>query len=426
MNSREIFALLEEIASTSSRIEKEDLIGAKITDENFLFVLKAALNPFVTYGIAKIELNGSKSGHDIAWKDLAFILLDLSSRKLSGNAARETLIEFASNLNFESAALLQAIILKDLRSGFSESTINKIAPGTIPTFDCMLAHPFKKYKHKVQYPVAVEPKLDGVRVLTFVNLNSKVVKFFSRSGREFMTFEHLIEPVINFAEVLSHDPLLADGQIILDSEVVSGIFNETVSQVRKKDVQAVDAKLYVFDVLPGSTFEGVIGKKGCEIAGSYIKRRDRLELAHAITNDEVVQVLPVHFVESEGLIHSLYETFRANGLEGVIVKNTSGLYERKRSTNWLKIKAEESVDVRVIGWERGTGKFEGLIGALVVDFNGVEVRVGSGLTDDMRKEDPSLFIGRLVEIEYHEVTPDGSLRHPRFKRFRDDKDVSEA
>ena len=71
----------------------------------------------------------------------------------------------------------------------------------------------------------------------------------------------------------------------------------------------------------------------------------------------------------------------------------------------------------------------GMLGGFIGNFNGVEVRVGSGLSDNDRVD----FWGRreqirgdLMEVEYHEVTPDGSLRHPRFARFRDDKPHSDG
>ncbi|MER9496402.1 hypothetical protein NKI86_32140, partial [Mesorhizobium sp. M0320] len=88
-------------------------------------------------------------------------------------------------------------------------------------------------------------------------------------------------------------------------------------------------------------------------------------------------------------------------------------------------------------------KLEGGFGGYLVDRKGVEVRVGGGFSDPLREEcleacqkattGQELVVergvkkryfegGRLVEVEFHEVTPDGSLRHPRFIRFRDDKD----
>lgn len=90
----------------------------------------------------------------------------------------------------------------------------------------------------------------------------------------------------------------------------------------------------------------------------------------------------------------------------------------------MKLKNESSEDLIIVDLEEGEKgkKYEGLLGALVVDFKGVRVSVSSGLSDVQRTQfwhNKEEVIGRIIEVEYHEVTPDGSLRHPRFKRFRD-------
>lgn len=69
-----------------------------------------------------------------------------------------------------------------------------------------------------------------------------------------------------------------------------------------------------------------------------------------------------------------------------------------------------------------------MLGGLTVDYNGVPVRVGSGFSDQDRQvlwaiwmTDPEQLKRKMLEVSFHEVTPDGSLRHPRAKRFRPDK-----
>ena len=74
--------------------------------------------------------------------------------------------------------------------------------------------------------------------------------------------------------------------------------------------------------------------------------------------------------------------------------------------------------------KEGTGKHAGKLGSVIVDFEGVEVQVGSGFSDALRDqiwEDPENFIGRVIEVRYQEETPDGSLRFPTFVCFRNDK-----
>ena len=408
MNSDDIFDAIQEIAATPSKTSKQALIAKYAAQKDFLSVLEAALNPFKTYGIAKRPLwtaTGSKLVFDIrTWE-----LLDaLGSRALSGNAARDALVAEMNSLSTRSAELLWRIVNKDLRAGFSEATVNKAAPGTIPTFDCMLAHKFDAKRIKT-WPAVAEPKLDGVRVLCVVGDNS--VKFFSRSGKEFTTFEHLKEPIIDAAKARGW------GAFVLDGEVVSGSFNKTVSEVRKKNIQATDAEFHVFDVFPAETLS--VGTS----AWSYKGRRESLQgFVSATVKGGPIKLIPRYLVSSVAEIYALYEAVRARDLEGLIIKDPDAPYVTKRSHAWLKLKAEESVDVSIVGVEEGTGKYEGVLGALIVDHKGVRVNVGTGLSDGQRESfwaERESLIGRLCEVEFHEITPDGSLRHPRFKRFRD-------
>ena len=89
----------------------------------------------------------------------------------------------------------------------------------------------------------------------------------------------------------------------------------------------------------------------------------------------------------------------------------------------MKLKDFHDVDLVIERLEAGTGRNKGRLGAIVVKYSGVEVKVGSGFSDELRSmiwDDPTNFIGRVVEVRYQEVTPDGSLRFPTFVCFRND------
>jgi DNA ligase-1 len=451
VNSDAIFDAIEEIASTSSKTGKEALVAKHGANGKFLAVLEAALNPFKTYGIAKrpeVLTNLDGVFDTQTW----VLLTNLETRTLTGNAARESLVSELTRLTTKSAELLWRIVSKDLRAGFSESTVNKAIPGTVPTFDCMLAHKFEAHRVK-KWPVVAEPKLDGVRVLAFVDITKPSVHFFSRSGKEFTTFDHLKGPLLRLiddfradlcglgddydAEYFSDRVDCEDFAVVFDGEIVSGSFNKTVSEVRRKDAQATDAIFNVFDILPMSLFS-----KDDKVPSkhTYTERRQVLNELLPTGKSGPVHLLPRYLVSSEAEIDALYESVQARGLEGLIIKDDAPYY-RRRNHAWMKIKAEESTDVPIVGFEEGTGKYEGMLGAIIVAFdktcheNGahganhdhpdaVRVNVGSGLSDSQRQsfwEDREALIGRVIEVEFHEITPDGSLRHPRFKRFRDDK-----
>jgi DNA ligase-1 len=90
----------------------------------------------------------------------------------------------------------------------------------------------------------------------------------------------------------------------------------------------------------------------------------------------------------------------------------------------MKLKEFHDVDLPIEGLIEGTGKHTGKLGSVRVVFNGVEVQVGSGFSDELRESiwaSPNDFMGRIIEIRYQEVTPDGSLRFPTFVCFRNDR-----
>ena len=400
MLSHEVFNVVERIALASGK-QKESIIRDHAMD--LAWYLQAAYDPYKTYGVKKVPKANRHIDQPFINGDMGDLLQRLETRELSGNAAQNAIKVALESVDSKSAELLARIIKKDLRAGISAKTINRAIPGLVPEFGCQLAQKFDP--GRVRFPVAVQPKLDGVRVLADVDTIVGRVRFFSRTGKEFTNFEHLIAPCLNAGRQLNASRLMLDG------EIVSGSFLNTVSEVRRKDEQAEDAILYVFDIV-SSYFSPM----------PYKARRHILKRIEHFNSSVIV--LEQAIVNSHDEILSYYRKCRDLGLEGAIVKDIDAPYEAKRSYGWMKIKDQQSVDVAIVDIEEGTGKYEGMLGALVVDVDGVRVNVGTGLSDDQRREfmqahQDGELVGRLIEVEYHEKLESGSLRHPRFKGFRD-------
>lgn len=453
MNGTDVYRLLGEIGKTSSRTEKEAIL-ARVKDDPFLKrVLTYACNPYITFGITppKVETDGAGRIEGDTERAVFNLLDCLAARTITGNEAKELVKDWLFKLDVENSDLLWRILSKDVRAGFTANTVNKVIPGLIPEFDVMLAHKFEPKRIK-EWPVVAEPKLDGVRVAAPVE--GKVAEFLSRNGRPFPAMAHMNGPLVQVIEA-AIAKARKDGKdviarylggdhpsVLVDGEMVSGEFNKTSGDVRRKSVTATDATLNIFDILPLKAF-----REKDEIAFSYTTRRQIVEYVSDVAAELGIPVraVPRYLVSSVEEIHALYESVRntvVNGKpgEGLIIKPMKGTYQKKRSHYWLKIKAEETADVRVTGTFEGKigTKLEGRFGGFTVDFKGVDVRVGGGFSDEQREafwkaaEKERLaaafagfkgeIFGRLIEVEYHEVTPDGSLRHPRFVRFRDDKD----
>ncbi len=436
MNSYEIFDLLERINATSSRTAKEALLAPHVENETLRKVFRLACDPLITFGLTapKLPKMAGEETFDLSSHDFWVFLEDLQKRVITGNNAKTHVDNWMARLERGSQALLWRILSKDLRCGMTASTINKVSPGLVPLFSVMLAHRYEE-KRITQFPVAVEPKLDGLRVIALVRDGN--ARFFSRTGKPFPALDRLGPHVVKMVDDAKEAAAKSGSQIedayrrllggqgrakvALDAEVTSGSFLKTSGDVRRKSESAEDAVLNVFDAVP---FDVMTGDQ--KDWGAIFKMRRHFVhfiIGHAPVGSPIMTT-PLRLAQSHEEIRSIYDEHRSNGLEGAMVKPLDGTYRKARSHAWLKIKAAETHDLIVKDIFEGTGKYEGALGGVIVDFDGVDVRVGGGFTDEERFEywkNPGLIVGRMAEIEAHEKTPDGSLRHPRFLKWRDDK-----
>lgn len=188
MNSSQVLALIDDIAATPGKNDKQLMVTGGMETALFKRVCEYAYNPFKTYGIRKRpETLGENCGNE--FDESTFELLDdLISRKLTGNAAIEALRGELTALNKASSELLWRIVAKDLRAGFSESTINKACKGLIPDFPYMRCSLPKDAKLS-EWPFATkgvisQEKADGM----FANVDHYAdggVAIRSRQGSEF-------------------------------------------------------------------------------------------------------------------------------------------------------------------------------------------------------------------------------------------------
>jgi len=132
-----------------------------------------------------------------------------------------------------------------------------------------------------------------------------------------------------------------------------------------------------------------------------------------------------------GLKYIKWGGFQLPPEDGILPANVEGLvYKDGNYLNELKWKPTKTIDLIIDSTTDGVGKFLGLIGSLVCKTNeGVIVANVSGMTDLERAEmtlDEENIIGRIVEVAYQYVGDKGKLRHPRFVRFRDDKNIKDC
>jgi DNA ligase 1 len=424
-----------DLESHPSRLNKEAIILsiAESSDvaKEFFEGCRLALDPMITFGLKQIPEKTDEDGPGLPWDSFTLALTGFVTRNVTGNTARDVIqAMMKSATKNEWNGWYRRILIKDLRCGVSEKTINKVvekkyADYAIPVFGCQLAHDSANHETKVSGKKLIEVKLDGVRVITVVHTDGRI-DMFSRNGKELVNFPHIVEQI---SAVVKKDPPRFD--LVLDGEVMSSSFQDLMKQVhRKSDVQSDDAILNLFDVLPLSNFEqGGWDKEQSERSDMvyywHKKHKDALPNV-AVVGHELVDL---DTEEGQKRFKEINQKAIDGGYEGIMIKDPEAPYECKRSVAWLKLKPFIEVSLSVVATEEGTGRNLGKLGALVCegvdDGKEIKVNVGSGFSDSDRDsfwDSRNKLLGNIVEVRADAITQnqDGtySLRFPRFKGFR--------
>ena len=410
--------IIQKLETDNSRLFKESVIAENISDSEFKTGLQYALDSLVTFGVQQVPFSENDGG-GLLIEEFYEVADKLIARELTGHAARDAIEELSITANSDEwNDWYRRILIKDLRCGVSVKTVNGVAKGTVPVFGCMLAHDGAKHPKKIKGECFVEYKYDGVRVIAIVQNGSATL--YSRNGKILSNFPH-IEEALSIPEF--------EG-LVFDGEVMSDDFQTLMRQVhRKEGAKTEDSYLAVFDMLTLAEFNA----GGTELNAFH--RRERLISYQPYFNVRLQLVQAVNLdLDSEAgqkQFADMNKQALQEGYEGLMIKPIHEGYKCKRSHAWLKIKPFIEVTLSVVALEEGTGKNEGLLGALVVegedDGKYFKLNVGSGLTDENREQiwaNQDAVIGQLVEIRADAATQSQdsddvwSLRFPRFKTFR--------
>ena len=429
--SEACYRVISDLENHPSRLNKEAILLAQAeAGNNELFEgLNLAFNAMVTFGLKQIPEKTDEDGPGLSWDVFTLVLTGFTTRNVTGNTARDAITKMMkSATKAEWNGWYRRILIKDMRAGFSENTVNKVveknyAHYSIPVFSCQLAHDSANHETKVAGKKLIEVKLDGVRVLTIVYPDGRVDQF-SRNGKELVNFPHVKEQLAKIASQFT-EPM------VLDGEIMSGTFQDLMKQIhRKSSATANDAVLNLFDALPLTEFELGESASTQESRSEWLKTWFDTNEA-ALPNATVVaqELVDLDTPVGQKRYMEINAMAIAGGYEGIMLKDPTAGYKCKRSVAWLKLKPFIEVSLTVTAVEEGTGKNVGRLGALVCEGNDdgkdIVVNCGSGFSDDNRIEYWACrdeLIGQIVEVRADAITQnqDGtySLRFPRFKGFR--------
>jgi len=429
-----VIDILEKLESDNSRLFKEELLETHRKNKLLHNVFITVGDPYINFYVNKFKAPKKYDHHEdddtVVESFLLMLKSELATRQLTGNDAKNAVEQFFLTLDERQAKWCTRILLKNLRCGVQETTVNKVWPGSIAKFSVQLAETLDSHFEKekgividdpIEYPVRVEPKLDGLRCIA-VKHNGEVT-MFTRNGTVLETL-----PTIKAAiESADWD------DFVLDGEAMGSDWNESASVVMSHKKAKDDAGIifHVFDAVYFDDWRTQV---------NTFSLTDRVQLVKELL-DKMKPGAPVKQVEGKTVsdqdeLLKFYSKTMEGGYEGIMVKNLNSPYVFKRSDAVLKLKPVTTYEGVVVGSYEGRrgSKREGLWGGFeVVLPNGVVTRLGGGFTDKLKAEigiDSEGWVGKVVEMEGQPdpltddgLTKDGKVRFPVFIRVRDASDV---
>jgi len=421
---QEVLKIVNQIASTSGRNDKETILKKNQSNEKLKDVFYFIYNTYILTGLSTKKINKKTKEKGKTFDNFE----DMKNYILKHNTGTDhdiaTVQNFIKNQPIELQDFYKKVFTKDLKIGITSGTLNKIyGKDFIPEFAVLLAKKFEEHSHKIKGNFVVTEKIDGNRII--VIKDNGIVKSFTRQGNQYEGLEEIESDIAN----LPLDNVVFDGELIADTQgSTHEIYTETTSKARKKGSNKTGLLFHIFDILPLEEFQKGQSKDKC------IDRKHKLSCLFANYDlPHCREVKPLYIGSDLSKVSELMKYANEQQWEGLML-NLDMPYVCKRSDYILKVKVFNEADVRVLNVLEGTGKNVGKLGSITIQFQHkgqlYECNCGSGFSDEERNlywVNPELLINKIVTISYFEISKnsDGSfsLRFPTWESIiRDDKD----
>jgi ATP-dependent DNA ligase len=421
-------SIINALANTSSRLEKEAILKQNCTNLILKNVFRLALDPMINFYIKKMP---APDVGDVILENkitlgtaLNEIEAKLATRELRGIRAQNRVAWLLGNMHPDDQDVLRRVLGRNLKCGVSESTVEKIWSDLKLSYPCMLVSPIDS-KTKLSWPMIAQTKMDGMRFNALVENGN--VTYRSRSGKELDLFGALDKDVL---ALTASENYVLDGELLmvgpdghpLDRKTGNGLLTKFQKGTGTAKI-AEQIRAVVWDIIPLECF-----RKGICTIG--YQERWRMLMTEKPGR---IQVAPISIVNSMEEAQALYQQKLAEGEEGLVLKDPKGHWEDKRVKHQVKMKDELEADLLCVGYLAGTGKYEGKIGSLLVETADGKVKsaVGTGLSDEHRSMNPTEFVGKIVTVKYNAMITDKktgvhSLFLPVFVEVREDKHVPDS
>lgn len=439
MSLSHVYENLLKIKRTSSTNSKVQLLAENLQNEEFKAVIQLMYNSLKQYKINKLP-PFKKPKKDLFTEEkiptnseIFSFLNKLAEQRGASDQDKYHLAKLAS-IDPETHKVVQMIVRKDAKCGFSAKLINKAYPNLITIMPYCRCSTAKNKLHTINWDegVFVQEKADGIFVNIIIH-NGKIV-LRSRNGNEIHQLDHIKDWINKHRKseksvVYMGELLIKQNGKIVPRKTGNGIFNSCIQGTANPDI-AKNAVVKLWDVVPYDDFwEG-------ECLWLYKHRWKRVvNFVNKIDPDrKIFSLIPTKLIKEEKVANDFYKKIRSNGGEGTIIKKQTALWKNHTSPDQVKMKNISEAELRIVGWSYGEKdtKYEKMLGSLQCETDCGRVKVSiSGFTDDQRKLDWDKEIGKIVSIEYESVINDKkkegySLYLPRFDSIRFDRDETDT
>jgi DNA ligase-1 len=393
-------------------------------------IYRDELNGFATAEIEYGQLDGKKQttsreyteGKNLGKKNETTPLQQCISetrRKWQDKIEKEGYIPTSETQTIQTTQTTQTtdanIVINAINPNNPNNPINPINAKVFP----MLAHTYepvhtnaKNKKNDIVFPCYVQPKLDGLRCICYMDMSNNDGKVVaqSRTGAYFESVEHIcaeLRPIL-----LQNPGLILDGELYtadMPFEELAGLIKRkktSDTNVNRQRMQLV--KYHIYDVV---------------VDGDYSERHDRIVQVVDGTKCPHLEAVDTRLIHNVNEFKQAFGEYVAAGYEGIMLRNAHGLYRQNyRSHDLQKYKEFVESEYPIVGFKEADGRDKGTVVWVCATDECRQFSVRPRGTQEQRRQwfqDGPQHVGKLLTVIYQELSELNVPRFPVGKAIRD-------
>jgi ATP-dependent DNA ligase len=372
-----------------------------------------------------ISVDGFLDNHPALPNQYGYIAVE--SRIADGKirATVPDIVYKGKNLKSKSATNAVCQALRDALSKYNKQASKAVVPQLQSTFKMyppMLAQVFADQKKPIPYPVSVQRKYNGIRVIA--TLNGDNVELYSRKLKPYFGFEQIRKECKILLTAIVGTTLYLDGELYKHGEALqtlSGVARREINTDEALDIEK-NTQMMIYDCFTeGNTM-------------TYAERQIMLASLFANQNLTTLTMVETFDASSKSKVDELYKKFLAEGYEGAMIRINDAKYDfaynDRHSKSLLKMKETFDAEFKIIGWETGSrGKAANALMIVCETTTNVKFNCTPALPLDEREKlasemttmmgDKTFFettyLNKMVIVYFDEKSKDGVPQRARTK-----------